>query len=338
MNKIIKSLISILLICFLSACSSSNNTPQQPITYENEVEVSETITISENTQIYSSPNEEGEVVGEITNGENINVISKIEDKDYDWYKLEDNKWIKVNHQVNSLSSANNWEEMAKIVTNGYWFTEYRDKDSEYINIIAVNKFYTIGLGLDTDKTACCLEGKGVAYLGYTFNNEECVSWGSLEYVSEDVANKRVSMRGSNCTEVGMEIVFDYSNLDQGILTADGKISAMENADDYFSYTFYYYSTLEEALNVFGDGTIGEIEILAKKINIRRWNSATGEPMGSVSQGEKYKIYERYDGTKYGDYYPESTRYIWYVINENPAQYVADDGTWIKYTPYEFEYR
>lgn len=64
-------------------------------------------------------------------------------------------------------------------------------------------------------------------------------------------------------------------------------------DVTYTWNLYYYPTLKKALEEFEDGSIREIEILAKVINIRKdsfINEKTDNKVGEAKKGDKFKVY------------------------------------------------
>lgn len=323
-KKSLQIIISFCILLSISSCShngSNNNEPTR--------EVIETITISNESRIYTAPNLSAQILGELKIGESIDIYKKIEEEDVIWYQIDNDKWIKEDKNE-SLTSANNWEEMALIISQGYWLL-LSDTQVGYLPFVELVKFNTINFGNDIDKKAHCIEDnqKGLCFEEYTeskYKENGTIRIGSFIFVSDDTNNKIVTLSEYSCSSGGRLMQLDYSKLKQNMLLADVTVYNIESPEQFETYTFYYYPTLETGLVAKEENALGEVEILANVVNIRPTPKvyAGDEPIGKVEKGQKYKVYQIINN----GFEP----YIWYEIG--PGQYIADDGTWLTFTPNE----
>jgi len=379
-KRLIVILISLFIITSCSSTSVENNNKQETV-YENEIALTDTsIDVSKDLDIYSSPDDNGNVVGKIGKGSSINAVSKIEADDYVWYKINDNNWIKIEQNSSSIQliDASNWEEMVVAMTNGYWLIvpDYDPKNKQDSGICQswnIVKYHTINLGLETDRSYndCPLNGKGIGVSYVLRSNYGSVDYsydaGAEDYFdqllndNDDVNNKKAHFLPASCRDgYDRSTIFDYSNINNGIVKSEHEFFVCYGMclssngcipNDYVSLSYiepsksishenkvvsiyadqYYYPTIEEALEAFGDGIMGEIEVLANVVNVRDIagiNPHRDNKVGKVKKGEKYKVYAIDESLN-------DESYVWYQIGDN--QWVADDGTWMKYTPKEFKY-
>ena len=390
----VKKILTLFIICFLlGACISKesaniyNGIPN--------TEVIETITAANDYQVYNQPDDNSQVVGGIRSGESLDIYQKIEKEDCTWMQIGIEKWIKGDKMLISLSAANNWEEMAQILCNGYWISMPVFDDSTIYNIYLskdISKYNTVNLGLSTDKPyidgGCDFSSPTAKAIGiassieYKRNNnvwdpidfdvvDEKDEYSKYIFESDDTINKIASFNSTGNCEFAFTYVYDYSRIQEGkiVITSTRHISTtpyqlynstqsrqplysdttsdqllsyyaydtgfLWEGDVTYTWNLYYYPTLEKALEEFEDGSIGEIEILAKVINIRKGsfiNKKTDNKVGEAKTGDKFKVYRIWDDRCIYT----NDQYVWYQIDND--KWIADDGTWLKYTPYQPEQR
>lgn len=116
-----------------------------------------------------------------------------------------------------------------------------------------------------------------------------------------------------------ESTFDDLKLDYFSIYPMGAISA--------SFKCRVFDNENDLINV---GTMGSVTINVDSINIRQYPYKTSDKIGSAKLGETYVVY----GYEKHTSEVEGNPYTWYQIGYN--MWVADDGTWLTFTPNEKE--
>ena len=319
----IKKLFILVLILFvLTSCNNDTSTDVQNESNKNNiVEVSENgiATVLDDTFVYSTPNEEDNTTEVFGKNDTLEYIAVYKTENYNWYKIDNDKWIKSDSNLlirknAKLPEAANWEEMANIITNGYWLIRSEVSNDDY----QIEIFKTLNLGLASDEENYCLSCSTKAK---DHNNKKgIITTTAVEipysdfsrcYLIEhdDIQNKLVSFIPAFCTDFYETfLTIDYSKISSGILFFDCVDRMVENGKEYFyNETYYYFETFEEAEKTmlqFNKSIIGTANVITN-----------GEKSYKIKENSKFKLPIE-DGVYYVFDIVKESDETWYNISQH----------------------
>ena len=319
MNKV----VSIIMVCILlTSCIAD--------TAQSEMKTIGRITVATDSSIYSSPNSDDKLEENIKANESIDIYQKLETDDVIWYQIGKDKWIKEDKKPVSAHvdltgiNSDNFEEYV----NGKYFAfrtydKWNSLPNGFVKEFCVFKFNIDGNNLHFEK--------------YDFTNNKPVYFSDTSY--QEIGGYRYgfftfhynyakNLDYQKMKEYDLLAIYEATNNDLSDENPEAYLSfkyegedVLQNSYQHLALEGYLYDNLEQVLE---NETIGTITITANKINKRTYHSTISDIVGEVKKGETCNVFEIENSGSDG--------YTWYQIGY--TQWIADDGTWLTYTPKE----
>ena len=339
MTKITTILISISLLLVLTGCISINKSDSY--IKETNMEVIETITTKNDSFVYSSPDSNSKLDEEIKADESLDIYQKIEEDDIIWYQIGKDRWIKQDKIISFENMSH--EELLNLldgkyisfITTGFapWLGNTGIAYEKMILKIDRNDQYMKISPVKQGQKNVLLNNEVVEFEPMTeemnktwwFSDYDRINFYNLETehiegFTNDVSNYIIVSfnKDISSNNINFQVTYDYE-------TADMLYTGMYKGEAFDTYEEALNSNIEKSVDddfIKQYGAIGYVEVNVDNLNIRFEHSTRSQKIGTANKGELFIVFDKVN----------DEGYTWYKVSGYDGCWIADDGTWLTFTP------